>query len=197
MGAKGQTKYSTVPIGTKYGKWEVVGEVYMDRYAKVPCRCECGVQKSVDAYTLLQGRTGGCIHCFNSNKETSNNSAWKGYEEIPSSWLTRYKTYSKKKGDLFSLSIEDVWEQYEKQGRRCALSNLNIDFKNQLGAGKKWKGLVCSASLDRIDSNKNYTPENIQLVHKHVNMIKNAYDQDYFLSLCKLIADNQTLKNLS
>jgi hypothetical protein len=196
MGAKGQTKYSTVPIGTKYGKWEVVGEVYMDRYAKVPCRCECGVERAVDAYTLVQGRTNSCISCFNSNKETSNNSAWKGYEEIPSSWLTRYKTYSKKKGDLFSLSIEDVWTQYEKQGRRCALSNLSIDFRNQLEAGKKRKGLVCSASLDRIDSNKSYTPDNIQLVHKDVNMIKNAYDQGYFLSLCKLITDNQISKEL-
>ena len=34
--------------------------------------------------------------------------------------------------------------------------------------------------------NKGYTKDNIQLLHKDVNMIKKEYDQTYFLNLCNV-----------
>ena len=37
---------------------------------------------------------------------------------------------------------------------------------------------------------KGYIKDNIQLVHKDVNMIKKEYDQEYFLTLCRLITEN-------
>jgi hypothetical protein len=47
-----------------------------------------------------------------------------------------------------------------------------------------------TASLDRIDSSKGYCEDNVQWVHKDINRMKNTFDQDYFISLCKLIAEN-------
>ena len=63
---------------------------------------------------------------------------------------------------------------------KCALSgwDLSISYANT------------SASLDRIDSNKPYAIDNIQWVHKMVNMSKNKYDQDVFVKMCKAIAAN-------
>ncbi len=50
-----------------------------------------------------------------------------------------------------------------------------------------------TASLDRIDSSKGYTKDNIQWVHKHVNLMKHKFDQKYFVDICKLIANHENL----
>lgn len=55
---------------------------------------------------------------------------------------------------------------------------------------KKFK--LQTASLDRIDSQQGYNSNNIQFVHKDVNMIKQIYTQDYFIKMCKLVAEHNT-----
>lgn len=44
-----------------------------------------------------------------------------------------------------------------------------------------------TASLDRIDSSKGYTEDNVWWINKHVNIMKNVYELDYFLDICSLI----------
>lgn len=46
-----------------------------------------------------------------------------------------------------------------------------------------------TASLDRIDSSKPYIIDNIQWVHKDINFMKRTYSHDYFIKLCKLVAN--------
>jgi hypothetical protein len=46
----------------------------------------------------------------------------------------------------------------------------------------------CTASFDRIDSSKPYEPGNVQWVHSMVNMCKNKYSQDKFISMCKAVS---------
>ena len=79
--------------------------------------------------------------------------------------------------------MEQAWELFEKQNRKCALSGLLLNFpkdRNTHGG---------TASLDRIDSNGNYTLDNVQWVHKDINRLKNSFDQDYFINLCKLVSN--------
>ena len=109
------------------------------------------------------------------------NPFWKGYEEIPQNWFSKYfqRGSRKRKG---TITIEDVWNIYLKQNKKCALSGVAISFeKTELGY---------SASIDRIDSLKEYHLGNIQLVHKDINLMKNHFDQSYFIATCKLIANN-------
>lgn len=187
MGAKSKTKYSTkIQIGDVYGSWVVLGEAFVDRYAKVQCRCKCGKESAVDAYTLLAGKTRSCITCFNSGKDGENNSSWRGHNKIPASWFTRFRNGAKKKGNCFEITLQDVWELFEEQNKKCALSGVSIDF-TRVGVGNR---ASYTASIDRIDSGKGYTRENVQLVHKNVNIMKNAFNQDYFVQTCKLIAKN-------
>lgn len=192
MGQKGRSKYFNLfTQGQQIGYWTVVGDVIIDRYAKVPCRCACGKESFVDAYTLSTGKTNSCISCYNSlTKHGSNNNSWKGYEEIPASWFTRFRNYAKKKNNCFQIKVEDVWEIYNKQNRTCALSGKPIDFIRQ-GDGRH---AVYTVSIDRIDSFKGYTKDNIQLVHKDVNIMKNALNQDYFKELCKAVTNHNAKK---
>lgn len=48
-----------------------------------------------------------------------------------------------------------------------------------------------TASIDRIDSSKGYTKDNIQWVHKNVNIMKMDQTMDQFLYICKKIVDHQ------
>lgn len=186
MGAKNTTKYSNIKIGDAYGSWTVVGDPFMNRYAKVPCKCKCGLEYAVDAYTLVSNKSRSCKSC-SLPRLTNNNPRWKGYEDIPASWFRRFKFYSKIE---FTITMKDIWNLYIKQGRVCALTRLPIDFKNEYKRGNKHSGIKCTASIDRIDSNKGYTVDNIQLVHKDVNIMKNAFNQEYFIEMCKAVSLN-------
>ncbi len=194
MGAKGTSKYFNLfKQGQQVGDWTVQGNVIMNQYAKVPCKCKCGKDYLVDAYTLAKGKSGCCKQC-SLPRITSNNSQWRGYEEIPQSWFSRYERSSK---ISFNIKIKEVWDVYIKQDRKCALTNKLIDFSNSNLRGKKHNGAKCTASIDRIDSKKGYTVDNIQLVHKDVNIMKNAFNQDYFVQMCKLIAKKQWIEELA
>lgn len=186
MGSRGSTKYSKLfSVGQILGNWTVIGLVKIDRYAKVPCRCKCGKESMVDAYTLSAGKTKSCISCFNNTtKHGSNNNSWKGYQEIPASWFTRFRNYAKKKDNCFEINPEDIWKIFLKQGKVCALSGKSIDFVRRGSNGHA----EYLASIDRIDSSIGYTLDNIQLVHKDVNIMKNAFRQEHFIEMCKAVA---------
>ena len=114
------------------------------------------------------------------NASMENNPAWKGYKEIPMGWFSKY-FLRKGRNRTGDVTLEDIWDMYELQDMKCALSGVPISFK------KTESGI--SASIDRIDSNKEYTKDNIQLVHKDVNIMKNKFKQVDFIEFCILIAD--------
>jgi hypothetical protein len=122
---------------------------------------------------------------FNKSLDTSKNknTQWKGYKEIPYSWFSRYfKRISKKSKRVGNITIEDVYNMWIDQNKKCKLSNVDIGFYDD--------NKTHTCSIDRIDSLKEYTLDNIQLVHKDVNYMKNRYSQNYFINMCKLIAKN-------
>ena len=45
-------------------------------------------------------------------------------------------------------------------------------------------------SIDRINSDLDYTKDNIQIVHKNINMMKGTLDSKTFIYLCNLITFN-------
>ena len=50
-----------------------------------------------------------------------------------------------------------------------------------------------TASLDRIDSNLGYVKGNVQWVHKHINVMKNIFNQDMFIFLCNQVTKTNKL----
>lgn len=47
-----------------------------------------------------------------------------------------------------------------------------------------------TASIDRIDSSNGYIEDNIQWVHKDVNMMKQKMTNIELIEMCKLIVEN-------
>ena len=162
-----------------------------NRIAK--CLCDCGKTVEKNVKTLrAKRRELGCGHTckltesrrvHNANK----NCSFIGSGEIGSTFFNYLKTSANKRGIEFYVSINFLWELFLKQERKCALSGMNLII---LEDGKSFKKSEKTASLDRIDSSKGYTEDNVQWVHKHINVIKNSHSQQYFIELCTLVSEH-------
>lgn len=175
-------------IGHKYGKLTVMYEHSTTRngHIRYTCQCECGNTKNVLLTHLRQGNTKSC-GCDIPKGKTHHQ--WNGVGEISGqfwcSHIVRSANGDKGRRTPIELSIskEYVWDLFLKQDRKCKLSGLPLHFP------KTSKGSY-TASLDRIDSSLGYIEGNVQWVHKDINMMKNKYENSYFINICKLISNN-------
>jgi hypothetical protein len=172
-------------IGQKFGKLLVIEKAPVcKKRTNWKCKCDCGTEKIVESGHLRHGRTKSCGCSWYSRGK--DNISWKGHGEIPKSLYNRINSNAKRRGVPMELSLKELWELFLKQNRKCALSDLVLDFT--YGRNRHHKG---TASLDRIDSSKGYVKGNVQWVHKDVNWMKQDYSNDYFLSMCQRICDFQ------
>lgn len=119
-----------------------------------------------------------CKSC--SNKKTENCS--RGfYEDIRLSWFNKFKAGAELRGLEFELTPEYLWLLFKEQDYRCSLTGWPIGWAKV--------GSDHTASIDRIDSSKGYVVGNVQLLHKDVNMSKQQFSQDYFISMCEAISN--------
>lgn len=147
------------------------------------CKCKCGNFTEIPPYQIRKNKSCGCIQ-----KEEKwiryNSGRWGGYEEISLTYFNQIINHAKTRNLEFNITIEYIWQLFLKQNRKCVLSKLELNFK--FG-----KNNVATASLDRIDSSKGYIEGNVQWVHKDVNIMKWDFNQNYFINICKLVANNK------
>ena len=140
---------------------------------------DCGAEQSYSRKDHLRSAIRGNWKCKSCSNHDNN---FKGkHNAIPLTWFNMKMKGGIARGYQWNLTIEDVWDLYTKQEGVCALSGLPIGWSE--------KGLTATASIDRIDSSEGYLLENVQLVHKDINFMKQQFDQDYFINLCKAVAD--------
>ena|SRR3990167_864845 len=158
------------------------------------CVCDCGKEKIIRGASLSSGhpRSCGCLkhriskHRISKHRIGSENPQWKGYGEISGRYFKNLKKGAKRRKIEFLISVEEIWNLFLNQNRKCALSGKEIFFSLTRLRYKEQ-----TASLDRIDSNKGYTIDNIQWVHKDINQMKTNFKEDIFINYCKLITENK------
>ncbi len=148
------------------------------------CLCVCGSTHHVTTGNLTSGGTKscGCRPSFTLKHHPS----WSGHEAITGTEWGKVKSGAKSRDIKFDLTIKQAWSVFQKQNGKCALTHSPLRFKQ--GS----RDYNSTASLDRIDSALDYTLDNVQWVHKHINLMKRGYSQDYFIELCKLVATAHT-----
>lgn len=153
------------------------------------CICKCGIEFSRrEDYIvkLINENKPVSCGCQIQQKRGQNHGLWTGYKDISGQYFSSFKCKAIKKNIPFHLTIEELWELFEKQGGRCRLTNIDLKFEQS----RKLCGSNQTASLDRIDSSKGYTIDNVQWIHKTVNLMKNVLSQADFINWCKLVANS-------
>ena len=154
--------------GKRFGNWLVISRAEnatTNRLVRRNCVCDCGKKAVVYGQNLKRYLTGkGSSNCGCLRKEMLAKS--KPGIKHGKVFTPEYRLWSaaleraRKKGLDFDILLEDiVIPSY------CPL--LNIPLKK--GVGRKNKG---SPSLDRIDSSRGYTKDNIWLISVRANTIK-------------------------
>jgi hypothetical protein len=143
------------------------------------CKCDCGNVVIKRGDNLKGGGTNSC-GCL-PRKKKDQNWRWKGYKEISGDFFTHIKNSAKSRNIPFHITVKQIWWLFLKQNRRCALTGLKLNFQS---CYVKRDG---TASLDRIDSNKEYNIKNVQWIHKDLNRMKSDFSTEKFLEYCKLV----------
>lgn len=164
-------------LNKRFSRLLVVSISEPDKYKKTKflCKCDCGKTSSVLANQLLNKNTKSC-GCLREERK-------KNYYDISGGWWTRLEREAKLRNFAFEISKKDVWDLLIKQNNKCKLSGLKIKFYKDIN-----KPSLQTASVDRIDSSKGYTKDNIQIIHKMINVMKMHFSEKEFLSMCNLIA---------
>jgi hypothetical protein len=171
-------------VGRVFGRLRVIrfAGSHESGAATWECECECGTIKVFRGGTLTYGhsKSCGCLRKEIGSRTTTQNRL------LSASLWNKLRHGADVRGLEFSVSIEFAEKLIEQQGFKCALSGVDISVSKPGTCRGSLKD--STASLDRKDSSVGYTPENIQWVHKDINMLKGARTDAEFIRLCKSVA---------
>jgi len=154
----------------------------------VKCLClQCEKIFEAKFHNVYKGnyKSCGCQRFKKFNK----NPRWRGVGLISASYFFSLRRGAKERNLEFSITIEEIWDLFQKQNGRCSLSGVELNFNSER---KIYDG---NASLDRINSEIGYTISNVQWVDKDINFAKQSLTNEYFLAMIEKIYLHSIKKN--
>lgn len=155
--------------------------------SKLKIRCDCGKEKLISTSNYI--RTKSCGACGYNTGE--NNRSFTGYKEIHGKTFYRIKKLAAQRSIEFKLTIEELWDLFLKQGRKCAISGRDIKFAQKTDSKER------TASLDRIDVEKPYQIGNVQWVHKDMNEFKWDKSPKELSEYCQVVLNHDLRKKIT
>jgi len=180
-------------VGKKF-EYLTILEHLPDR--KVLCKCDCGTVRSFNLRDIKRKRTKGCGCRRNTPelKELARKRACllvkkgilNGGGDVHSKEYREFKycfkNINRKERKECLIKIEDLKDIWEKQNGYCPYSNIKLVLPTHSNIRPDAPYKV--ASVDRIDSSKPYTKDNIQFVSRTINYAKNSMSHQ---DMCKFI----------
>lgn len=172
-----------INVGEEYGYLTVIeSDGRTDNSVPLyKCQCRCGTvcHKTASDLTTPRSKNKMCWDCRNKFISAIK---WKGYGDISGDFWSSIVNGAAARDIPFEITIDQAWDIFQKQNKKCSLTGDDLFFVRD---GRKDRG---NASLDRIDSSKGYTVDNVQWVHKNVNISKNDMPLSVFIEMCVKIA---------
>lgn len=168
-------------VGNKFGLLQVIEFVKLDKNKNKMwlCMCECGNTCHVTTTYLTSGKTTSCkCNRYKKGEDVYN---FNGYKEITGTKWNSIQNNAKNRSLDFLITKEFIWTLLTNQNNKCYFTGLDIDYVSG------------TASIDRIDNNLGYTEDNVIMVHKDINLMRNKFSVEYFINLCKLVSQKQII----
>lgn len=170
---------------------------------KPTCGCHicsmCKKNKAVSKYHADKSSNTGmqscCIKCekIKMNKWACNLNGFivKLHKNVRSNAKRRAKKLK------VEITKQDIHDLYKKQNGICVISGIKMTHKAYTRTVEKRHIMNDNnISVDRIDSNKGYTKDNIQLVCAVVNRMKSDMSDYKFKTMCQIITAYGMIKYL-
>lgn len=155
------------------------------------CKCHACGRTDYTTYTYWvkkYSHTGscGCDKSYFERQRGANSPLFRGYKGLRSWYLSATKRRARKLQLRCNLTAPFLWDLFQLQKGLCSLSGIPIVLASNR------KSSSGTASLDRIDSQKGYTTNNVQWVHKDIQLMKMQLTEQKFIELCRLVANHTT-----
>jgi hypothetical protein len=187
-------------LGDKFGKLMVVSieSGYTKGHGRLyTCLCDCGKTRILKATLLNRNQATSC-GCANYLIKSNNTK----YDPKMSSFRAKashYRSNAKRAGISFDLTFEEATDIFKSNCHYCGSApsnNYNVMSTRKsesrrilLNLEKKEDYAVKYSGIDRIDSNKHYTKDNVVPCCTTCNFAKNDLPYDKFiLWIKKLVA---------
>lgn len=154
------------------------------------CQCLCGYQKWILAHRIICGSTISCGCAEEEARRSIGSRTWTGHGQISGSYWKSILARARAKGMSFTITIEEAWDLFKRQGGKCAITGREITMTKRHRKRPRISDELRIASLDRIDSTKGYDVGNVQWVWSVVNIMKWILPQDKFVSICKDVVNH-------
>jgi hypothetical protein len=182
---RGGRSHSVNLKGKRFGKYTVLHQTKGNGHCAIwTCQCDCGTIKDIKGPMLRKREVKSCGLCETEYRKKSSRKRgrWTGCGEISGQFWSSIKNNARVRGLEFSITIEQAWEKFLQQQGKCALSGIALSTMQSYNSTTKR-----TASLDRIDSNKGYTIDNVEWIHKDLQAVKRNIPKKDFVKWCRLI----------
>lgn len=117
-----------------------------------------------------------CKSCCKIGNNKSRLKAYSTFDGRINTFLRSCKNSAKKRNQEFRLTRQDFIDMWKNQSGACAYTGLKMDLTPNTDF---------SVSVERIDSNIGYIPENTILTTTAINRMKSNFSAEFFYKMCR------------
>lgn len=168
--------------GKTFGKLKVIQPDHVNKSGEWywKCECQCGGTHVVRVAHLQKGTVWQCKNCKAKSRIKP-----KLIGDMSYNFWRMILINAKNRDIEVKITPEEAYQYFLDQGGDCAISGVEIKFPPTTN-----KRSLGTASLDRKNSNKPYTKDNIQWVHKTINRMKMDLGEEEFIKWCSLVTNH-------
>ena len=145
------------------------------------CLCICGNTHTARISHLQKGTVWRCQECKAKSRIKP-----KLIGEMSHNFWNMILLNAQSRNIKVEITAEEAYQKFLGQNGLCAISGVKITFPPTTNKRK-----LGTASLDRKDSTKPYTKDNIQWVHKIINKMKMDLSEETFSEWCKIVTEHK------